>query len=136
MNKKIIIIVIVVGIAFYGGMMYGKRTTSAKGQFGGNQISTRGASGRGGLNGGFTGGEILSKDTTGVTIKTQDGSTKIILIAPSTQVMKSLSGTQDDLITGVNVTITGTSNSDGSVTAQSVQIRPEGSNNPGARTGQ
>jgi len=133
MNKKIIIVgVIIVGVAFYGGFVYGKSSTPSRGQFvsgqfPGNQNGLRGAGMMNGMNGGFTAGEIISKDATSVTIKMQDGSTKIALIASSTQVLKSSSGTLNDLVIGTNITITGTSNSDGSVTAQSVQIRPVGS---------
>ncbi|MFZ2522228.1 MAG: hypothetical protein WAX44_04585 [Minisyncoccia bacterium] len=135
MNKKIItgvIVVVVVGGVFYGGMTYGKSATPARGQFANGQFTgningARGAGARVGMNGGFTAGEIISKDATSVTIKMQDGSTKIALIASSTQIMKSSTGSLSDLSTGVNVTITGAANSDGSVTAQSMQIRPAGS---------
>ena len=137
MNKKIVAgivgVVIIVGAAFYGGMVYGKSSTPARGQFGNGQFTggSNGAGGtgiRGGINrGGFTAGEIISKDASSITIKMQDGSTKIILIGSSTQVTKSTTGSSDDLTTGVNVTVTGTANSAGSVTAESVQIRPAGS---------
>jgi hypothetical protein len=128
MNKKIIAgivsLVIITGIAFYGGMIYGKSTVPSRGQFGNG---TRGTGTRGGGNGSFTAGEILSKDANSITIKMQDGSTKIALIASSTQVMKSSTGSLSDLMTGIEVTVTGTANSDGSVSAKSVQIRPVGS---------
>ena len=137
MNKKIIIVaVIIVGIAFYGGMVYGKNIIPSRGQFNGGQFSANTNGPRGGVNGGFTVGEIISKDATSVTIKMQDGSTKIALIATSTQVMKSSSGTLSDLTIGTNITITGTSNSDGSITSQSIQIRPEGSTTFGNRINQ
>lgn len=136
MNKQMIIgglvaLVIVGGGAFYGGMAYGKSQTPARGQFGNGQFMGNGllpgGGMRGGMNGGFTAGEIISKDETSITIKMQDGSTKIVLVGSNAQVMKSATGSVDDLTVGTQVTVTGSANSDGSVTAQSVQIRPEGS---------
>jgi hypothetical protein len=133
MNIKVIIVAVVIaGIAFYAGSMYGKSTTPSRGQFAngqfpGNQNGPRGVGIRNGVEGGFTAGEIISKDTGSITIKMQDGSTKIALIATSTQVMKTSTGSLSDLTIGINVNITGTPNSDGSITSQSVQIRPAGS---------
>ncbi|OHA27457.1 MAG: hypothetical protein A3C06_03370 [Candidatus Taylorbacteria bacterium RIFCSPHIGHO2_02_FULL_46_13] len=136
MNNKIVAgiagVVVIVGLAFYGGMAYGKSASPTRGQFGNGQLmgnldGARGSLTKGGMNGGgITFGEIISKDAGSVTIKMQDGSTKIVLVATSTQIMKSLTGSLNDLTNGINVTITGTTNSDGSVSAQSVQIRPEG----------
>lgn len=74
----------------------------------------------------MTAGEILSNDGTSITIKMADGSTKIVLVSPSTQVMKMAAGSLSDLSTGTNVSVVGSANSDGSVTATSVQIRPAG----------
>ena len=51
--------------------------------------------------------------------------------------MKSTSGSLSDLSKGENVVIIGQTNSDGSVSAESVQIRPKDSfnfNNQGATT--
>lgn len=131
MSNKIIAgvvgVVIIAGATFYGGMVYGKSgvpTRGGNGQFVAGANGVRVAGARGGMNGGFTAGEIISKDATSITIKMQDGSTKIVLIATSTQVMKSSTGSLSDLTTGTNVTISGNANSDGSITAQSVQIRP------------
>ena len=56
----------------------------------------------------------------------QDGSTKIVLVGSSIEITKSAAGSVEDLATGINVTVVGTANSDGSVTAESVQIRPAG----------
>ena len=142
MSKKIIVvIVIIIGVAFYGGMVYGKSTTPSMGQFANGQFPSgnqgeRGAGMRNVAGSGFTAGEIILKDATSVTIKMQDGRTKIALIATSTQVTKSSSGALSDLVVGTNITITGTSNSDGSITAQSVQIRPAGLVNVGVRNSQ
>lgn len=130
----LVALVIIGGGAFYGGMKYAQSQTPTRGQFSngqgmGNGQFPGGPGGgtRGGVNGGFTAGEIISKDETSITIKMQDGSTKIVLVGSSAQVMKSTTGSIDDLAVGTQVTITGSANSDGSVTAQSVQIRPAGS---------
>jgi len=141
MNKKTLVGVVVLALligggAFYGGMTYAKTGSPARGgnftgQFtGGTANRMGGAAARTG--GGFTAGQIISKDATSITIKMQDGSTKIVLIGDSTQVMKSANGTIADLSTGITVTVTGSTNSDGSVTAQSVQIRPAGTILPNA----
>ncbi len=131
MNKQIILGIVgllVIAGAFYGGMTYAKSKIPARGQFGNGQFVANGqlpgGDARGGMNGGFTSGEIISKDASSITIKMQDGSTKIVLVSGSTQVMKTASGNLSDLINGTNVVITGSTNSDGSITGQSIQIRP------------
>ena len=135
MSKQVIVIglvalVVIGGGAFYGGMTYAQSKMPMRGQLGNGQFTTqfngaRGARTGGGL-GEFTTGVIISKDASSITIKMQDGSTKIVLTSTSTQVMKTTSGTLNDLSDGTNVVVTGSANSDGSMTAQSVQIRPEG----------
>lgn len=138
-NKKIVgavIAVVLVGAGFGGGYAFAKSQNPARdgfaagANFQGGQFAARGAVGASSMRGGgnFIAGEILSKDASGVTIKMQDGSTKIILIGSSAQINKNAVGNMDDLAAGTNVTITGTTNSDGSVTAQAVQIRPAGFN--------
>jgi hypothetical protein len=136
--KKIIPIIIVAivagGLSFYGGMKYGQsanpQTGSTRTDFqqmrsaGVGQAGQRSGFGQG-QNGGFTGGEIISKDDKSITVKLRDGSSKIVFVSASTEVMKSVHGSSNDLAVGEQVTVTGSANSDGSITAQSVQIRPE-----------
>jgi hypothetical protein len=128
-------LVVFVGAAsFYGGMTYAKSATPAPARagFGNGQFAAGGPGTRTArTGGGFTTGEILSKDATSVTVKLPDGSTKIVLMGTSTQVVKSTTGSATDLTTGTNVIVTGASNSDGSVTAQNIQIRPAGMGGPG-----
>jgi hypothetical protein len=131
--------IVLLGASFWGGMAYAKSASPMRGSFGqgmganGAQFAGRGGTGAAAVRG-ITAGEILAKDSTSITIKMQDGSTKIVLISGSTSVMKQASGTQDDLSVGTQVTVTGPVNSDGSVTASAVQIRPAGMAVPGIRT--
>ncbi len=147
MKKNIIIavIIIIIGVgSFYGGIKYGQKNNSAKNsvpdfqnmtaeqrqqvfqQFRGNG-DTQGSrrNGAGSQNrGAFLSGEIISKDDKSVTIKLRDGGSKIIFLSGSTSIVKTTDGTVADLETGKQVTINGKDNSDGSVTAESIQIRP------------
>ncbi len=126
-----VILVIVVGAAaFFGGMQYQKSQRNNQfaqfaGQQGGNGTFQR----RFGGTNGQTGeqaviGEILKIDDNSITIKSQDGNSKIVLLSGSTAINKQDTGSKDDLKTGEKVAVFGKSNSDGSVTAQSVQLNP------------
>ncbi len=128
--------VVLLGAGFGGGYVFAK-SQSPRGAFGTFSVNgqtvqfaggtgARGGTFRTGANGGFTTGEILTKDANGITIKMQDGSTKIVLVGTSAQIMKQTTGTLSDLIVGQNVMVTGSSNSDGSITAQTVSLRPAG----------
>lgn len=145
MSKTITIIVVVAvvvgGAAFYGGMKYGE-SKSTKGltqrnfgnfqnlspeqrqqmfeQFGAN---ARG-SGQGQGNRNVTSGEIITKDEKSITVKLPDGGSKIIFFSENTEISKNVNGTSSDLEIGKNVVVSGTANQDGSITANSIQLRP------------
>jgi hypothetical protein len=134
MNKKIIMVVVITliiagGAGFYGGMLYGKNA-GANLRAGLNRQGTGFAIGtgqRGGgaqQNAGFSGGEIIKKDNASITIKLNNGSSQIILFSEATKIMKSVEGSASDLTLGEQVMVTGSKNQDGSLTAQSIQIRP------------
>ena len=132
MNKKtsiiiaIITLLLVSGGAFYGGMIYGK-SQNAKPTFGAGNFQGMGAN-KTGINGSnLISGNIISKDGNSITVQLlNNAGSKIIFYSYTTQISKNTSGTSDDLATGTAVSITGTTNSDGSVTAQSIQIRTAG----------
>ena len=105
-----LLIILVGGGAFYGGMQFQKN------QAGGRAVQV----------GGFTNGEILSTDEQGLTLKLMDGGSKVVFLSASTTISATANGTRDDLKPGTNVMITGTPNQDGSLTASMVQIRPAG----------
>lgn len=134
MNKKtvsiIIGVVLIIG-SFYGGMLYGKSQNSGlKGEMG--DFPTGGMTGvrSGNAGGSMISGEIISKDATSITIKLQNGGSQIVLVSESTPVTKSTSGAASDLAVGTQVMVSGTTNTDKSITAKSVQIRPANETNP------
>lgn len=73
--------------------------------------------------GGSASGEILNIDDKSATIKTRDGGSRIILFASTTPIYKSVAGTSADLKVGEQVLVMGTSGSDGSIVAESIQLR-------------
>ena len=129
----IIVVIVVAGIAFFGGMKYqqSKIGSFAQGQGGFRQRMA----GQGQTAFRPVRGNILSIDNNTMTVKLQDGSSKIVILSGSTTYMKEASSTKDDLKTGDTVMASGTSNSDGSVTAQTVQINPPAVRMPSQGTG-
>jgi hypothetical protein len=131
----IIGVVVIAGGAFYAGTVYGRGQTPGRGNFAnGGTFMVRNMGGARGT-AGFVAGSIVSADNGSISIKMQNGSsTQLVLIGANTQVLKSVEGSASDLTVGTDVTITGTPNSDGSLTASSIQIRPAGARFPGGRT--
>jgi hypothetical protein len=117
----ILVAVIVGALGFFGGMQYQKMQRGA-GRFGA-------AGGFGGRAGGANGtrpvvGQISSMDSNSVTVKLPDGSSKIVILSTSTAINKQATGSKSDLKNGENILVIGTSNSDGSITAQNIQLNP------------
>ncbi len=132
-NNIVLILVIaaVVGIAgFFGGMQYQKSKSPANSFFGngvgggGNGQTRRFGNGTGGRNSGAVIGEILSSDENSITVKLMDGSSKIVIVSSSTSINKAAAASKSDLKTGERVAVFGSTNSDGSVTAQNIQLNP------------
>lgn len=118
--------------AFYGGMAFAKTKAGALGRRGGDIQSARGAGLPGGAgfvrrggDGGFASGEILAKDSASITVKLRDGGTKIVFFSDATEIGKFTSGAAADLEVGKAVTVVGKANADGSIAAQTIQLRPE-----------
>jgi len=123
----IVAFIIVAGGTFYGGMRFQEYRT--KSQFGkmSDNMGRPGSGQRSGApnvkGGSMTDGEIIAKDDKSVTVKTQDGSTKIVYFADSTTISKQTNGSPSDLSEGVQVMASGNKNSDGSIAATNIQIR-------------
>lgn len=116
-----VLIIVVAAAGFFGGMQYQKTQRA-------NQFMNGGArrSGTGG-NGNFqpVRGQIISADPKSITVKLTDGSSKIVLLSDSTQITESTQAGKDALVNGKTVLVIGQTNSDGSVTAQNVQLNPQ-----------
>ncbi len=121
-------VIIAIAFFFIGDAVGKHAVSSSPSKYGGSAMM------RGGMAGGMRSragnsafGTILSFDATSITIATQGGGSKTILISPTTSILKSTAGTQGDLTTGTTVIVNGTPNADGSISASTVSIRPAGS---------
>lgn len=121
------LIALVIGVI--GGMQYEKHKIPAV-AFGGPNQMMRGNGQYGGRAGGMmrgggaVAGEVISKDDKSITIKTSDGGSKIIFFSGTTTFSKSAQGTIADVAVGSQLFVGGTTNTDGSVTATTIQLRP------------
>ena len=134
------------GGAFFAGMQYGQSRVPAfgpgmtqnltaeqrqqmfQGRTGGDSRFRMGT----GADGSVASGEILSKDADSITVTLRDPrgvegeeiGSRIILYSDATRIMKLSEGAAEDVEAGKNVAITGTANAGGSITAESIQVRP------------
>jgi hypothetical protein len=116
-----------------GGYVLGKdagkkatTTTNLPGNFaafggGAGGTGRRGAGGPNGVAGGRAFGEVIASDATSITIKLANGNTKTILINGTTTYQKNTDGTKDDVKVGDTISVNGTANTSGSITATTVQ---------------
>ena len=63
-------------------------------------------------------------DDKSITVKLNNGSSKIVLLTDTMKVTKSDTGVKADLKVGEKVAVFGQGNSDGSVTAETIQLNP------------
>jgi len=123
----VIIVIVVAAAAFYGGLTYekGKVASSFAGAGGGagGRFGGRFGGGAGGASGMTpVSGQIVGSGNNTITVKLSDGSSKIVDLTSQTKINKTTQGTASDLTTGQQVTAFGSSNSDGSITAQAVSV--------------
>ncbi len=135
----LVTVIVIGGGSFYAGIKYQENKTPAPAnfqdlrnlspeerqqrmqQFGNG--ARRAPNGQSGAS--FINGDIISKDEQSITVKLRDGGSKIIFYSATTEIGKFTSGEQNDLEVGKMVSVNGSANSDGSITAQSIQIRPQ-----------
>lgn len=132
-NYSIVLIVaIIVGaISFFGGMKYQESKSPVSlgqgpvikqlgGPEGAGEKSTFVTGGKMGA----TIGEVISIDDTSITMKLEDGSSKIINLSETTTLSKTDTATAADLKTGEKIAAFGKTNSDGSISAENIQLNP------------
>lgn len=138
---SILIALVIIGSgAFYGGMKYAKSKGSLRNfqnfsaeerqeMFHGMDTNIgsgfRGGRLMGQIEEGIANGKIIAKDEESITIELRNGGSKIIFFSESTDITitKPVKGSVDNLKKGQQVIINGKENSDGSYTAQTIQIR-------------
>lgn len=140
MKNKIIIAVLITaaavgGAGFFGGIKYQENKGSdltqefAQGEKSEKMGQKMGLTAEGGeykpVN-----GTIIDKDENTITVEMADGSSKIIVFSDSTVFNETQEAAKEDLEVGKNITAFGTENSDGSVTANNVQLKSKLRNLP------
>lgn len=129
-NKYLLtaIIAVAVGaVSFYAGIKYQESRRPAFSRQFGNVQGLRGGQLTGGQNRGEfrpVNGEIIASDDNSITVKLQDGTSKIIILSEKTQINKASEVARTELKTGERVAVFGTQNSDQSISAQNIQLNP------------
>lgn len=118
----ILLLTIIGSSAFFSGMKYqqSKQKTAfaqVRGFAGVRDGSQTGRSGFRPVN-----GEIIGTDSNSITVKLTDGSSKIVVLSDKTVINQATAATKDDLKVGTKVAVFGQENSDGSVTAQNIEL--------------
>lgn len=135
-------VALVVGmLAFAGGMQFQKSRQPAwptmMGRLGdgpnqgvgfGNGQDRKTSSTMAGNRQGFMGrpvaGEITAVNKDTMTVKMNDGSSKIVVLSTKAAINRTTTASASDLVVGQTVVVFGQSNEDGSVTAQNIQLNP------------
>lgn len=130
--KPVTVFLITIGvgaICFFGGMKYQESVLQTARQIGYGSggmrttgMRTDGQPNRTGVR--PVNGEVLSSDEDSVTVKTQDGGSKIVLYTEKTMINRASVAEKTDIKAGETVMIMGTENADGSMTAQNIQLNP------------
>lgn len=143
----VILVLAIAGASFYGGMVYGKSqaqtsvvTTFQGGAAPGAQVQggvpfaniTPGANGfvrgqrNGQTGGGFVAGTIKQVADGSLILTDSDGKETQVKVTDTTLIEKNQSVKLSDLAEGETVLVSGSTAADGTVTARSVQVSPQG----------
>ncbi len=130
--------VVVGGGGFFAGSQFGggaaAETPQQQGQFQRGDFSGQRGQFGGQRPDGTTivSGSVLNVSDNTLTVELTDGGSQLVLVGDSTEISRQTEGSLEDLAPGTNIFITGEER-DGTVTAQMIQIRPEGFEGFGGR---
>ncbi len=124
----VISLVVGVGLGYGGAHLLNKPAAPGAGAAFARSGNTAGfmarmGAGTGAAGSGFLSGTVAKMDSSSITLNTRDGSSHVVLLTPSTTVSKSVTGSLADVAVGSNVLITGTTNSDGSLSGSVIQLQ-------------
>jgi hypothetical protein len=127
LNNKILIFIVVLvvgGGGFFAGIQYQKSKAPSSTGMKEQNISSNHQSGfREGMSQGMpVAGEVIAKDEESITVKIQDGGSKIVFVSEETLVRKAEEGSMEDISEGIQVIVFGRENDDGSITANNIQL--------------
>ena len=126
MKKYLVHIIwaVIVIVALVGGVLYGKSSVASR------RLQRSVTQARPAVvmpvqvaAGGFVSGQIISVDSNSMTVSLANGNSQVVFYSTSTQVTKPTIVSASTLVAGTRVMIGGTANSDGSLTAQSIQVQ-------------
>lgn len=123
-TKIIIGAIVLAGVSFYAGTLVKGSTPAQSANGARGQFSARtGGQGMMRTGGQVTAGKVISKDDKSVTVSLRDGGSKIIFFTASTSIEKPTKADIGELASGTQISAIGSSLPDGSISAQSIQIR-------------
>ncbi|HNW96432.1 MAG TPA: DUF5666 domain-containing protein [Candidatus Paceibacterota bacterium] len=127
-TKKILSIVVIAIIIGAGCFFIGYKIGKGGNSFGKNGMDFAGGNMQRGngmalKNEGMASGEIIAKDDSSITIKLNNGGSKIVFYSETTTISKTVDGAANDLEVGKTIMVSGTTNTDGSVIAKTIQLR-------------
>jgi hypothetical protein len=138
----IVALLLVAGGSFYGGTLYGKNQAQTalaarrQGAFAGagenGQFTGQpGANARAGAQGGMLFGQIEEIGDGVLTVTDNNGKQTKVTVTDTTLIEKQASVKLTDLAQGETVMVSGSTGTDGTITARSVQVAPMGRFGPG-----
>jgi len=129
MNKSVLIVIVAAvvfaGAGFYAGVLYGSSKNSVAISSGAANRPSGAGNTLSGAAGGVAYGEIVSVDTSSMTVKASNGSSKIVFFSDSAKITKNTEAQASDFAVGETVMAFGSTNSDGSINAKTIEINPQ-----------